>query len=48
MKIDINKRIQHFDSLAYKSKLAAKDMGTGKTSLHRLRRGESSRICRRA
>ena len=35
MKIDINKRIQHFDSLAYKSKLAAKDMGTGKTSLNR-------------
>lgn len=35
MKIGINKRIQHYDSLSYKSRLAAKGMEAGKTSQNR-------------
>lgn len=35
MKIDINKRIHRYDSLSYKSKLAAKGMEAGKTCKNR-------------
>lgn len=35
MKIDINKRIHHYDSLSYKSKFAAKEMEAGKTCQNR-------------
>ena len=35
MKIDINKRIHHSDSLSYKSKLAARGMEAGRTCQNR-------------